>query len=252
VSTKTGSGNIRVRRVILPRYEVQYSSPDYALKHAQSVKRERLFSLETRLAEPVGQEVVLDFCVDNIAMSTTLLFRIIQNVEDATIVEWWPRRTMDPDLLDLWIDGLSQDQKAGVLDPQASVAQAELLKLHALCRRALAGNPFVALDIHWSATGEEVETAFGEATSLLQRFRNSPQSDGNRERYILKARDGLINARSSLITLEDRQALRRKLVPKEQLEHARGVAGHRVEVARLQGETEKQAHARNLLRELMF
>lgn len=248
---KPNCARVRVVRVTLPRYEIQYATVELSLEQAQTIADKKLLSVETHLVEPVGQEVVFDFRVDDVALSATLLFRIIQTTDAMTILEWWPRRKTDPDLLDLWIDGLRR-QQSGEANSDSAAEQTEQLRLHELCRRALAGNPFVALDVHWSATWQEVEAAFTEATTMLLQLKQSPVLVGKHESHIHKARAGLIAARELLSNLEKRQALRMKFVSREEIQHALGVARHREETACRNGDYEQLTQLRDLIRELLF
>ena len=51
---------VRVRRITLPRYEVEYRQVAGALKDARQIKESGAFAVEHQFAEQVGQEVVLD------------------------------------------------------------------------------------------------------------------------------------------------------------------------------------------------
>ncbi len=106
-----GQQIVRIQRVVLPRYELQYFDGEVALSHACSIKKTNVFAVPSDFQEPVGQEVVLDLGAEKVTLTVTLLFRIIQKSETYTVFDWWARRSTDSDLLQLWIEELEREQK---------------------------------------------------------------------------------------------------------------------------------------------
>lgn len=248
----SASAPISVKRVTLPRYEVTYPGIDLALEHALAIRVQQVFTIGHLFTEPPGQELVLDLTLAAMPTTTTLLFRLIQRTEIETALEWWPRRQTDPDLLDMWVDWLEENRSQAQAPGVVSLPPAEIMGLFDFCRRGLAANAFVALAVHWTASGDEVNQAFESAMLQLLTYKNTPGSGRRAEQLLAKARAGFVAARDKLTTLEQRREARARYVPGHQLAQARELARSKMQIARLQKKEEEYARAALELRELDF
>jgi hypothetical protein len=229
---------------------VEYLAGDYALEQARTVRENRVVALEAEITEPLGQEVVLDLVCQGLTVTTTLLFRVVQQLPGQSVMEWWPRRQTDPDLLDLWIETLEQEVGSAGRPSQQGVSASEMQQVYELCRRSLAGNPFAALGLHWTATEADVNQAYEEGLSQLLKYKDLPGLGPKVSEFLNKARGGLQAAQQRLATLEERIEQRRKFVPAHQRDTARQLALSKLELARLRRD-EKEYRATKLeLREL--
>lgn len=244
------SNAIRVQRVTLPRYEIEYTEARQGLEDAKRARQSHVLTLPVPLSEEHGSEVVCDLLLAGLPVATTLLFRIVQKPSPLTVLEWWPRRKTDPDLLDLWIESLELrvHQHAPSMPP--NIPTEELHQLLYTCRTALAHNPFVALGVHWTARGEDVEQAANKIEVTLKQYRARPGLLPRGAELIDAALAHLPQARQSLATLEARQAARARFVPREQLRHARELALTRVELSTLRGNPDEKRLAVEELNEL--
>ena len=247
---QTNQPRLRVKRITLPRYEVEYLDAPYALDHARTVQEARVVALAAEISEPIGQEVVLDLTCHGLTVTTTLLFRVVQRLPGQVVVEWWPRRQTDPDLLDLWIDTLQQAAEQSDPSSDVTVATGEIQRVYELCRRALAGNPFAALGVHWTATEGDINRAHEEGIRRLLASRDIPGAGPKVLAFAEKARQGLESARQRLATLEARIEQRKKFVPAHQRETARQLALSKLDLARLRKDDKEYRAARLELREL--
>ena len=246
-----GKTFVRVRRITLPRYEIEYRNVVGALKDARQIKDGGVFAVEHQFAEQVGQEVVLDLTVEETTLRTTLLFRIIGKQQTQALFEWWARRNTDQDLLDLWLESLGQAAREEE-QPALSIPPVELQHLYDLCRRALSANSFVALNIHWGATEEDVKQAHADSLRALDRYKQHPALGERAAQLIAKARFGIHEALQKLATLEQRQAQRARFVQRLKLEQARDLVESKIEIACLRGDRKEQRRQELELLELKF
>lgn len=251
VSGEHSRASVLVKRVTLPRYEVEYREGGVALESARLIKKLRVFTLDYLFSEPMGQEIVLDLTVGGMPSTTTLLFRHVQQLPGQSVLEWWPRRQTDPDLLDLWIDDLEQSL-APKDEARPSIPPVEMQQVYELCRRALAGNPFIALGVHWTAPEEELQEAYENSMNQLLQYKNIPGLGSRVMEFLTRARDGLMAAQKRLATLEGRRESRSKLVPAVQHENARNLAASKLDVARLRGDATEYRKVKREILELDF
>ncbi len=241
---------LTITRVTLPRYELEYRRPRLALDHAKQLAKTRILDLEYVFSEPVGQEIVLDLGIREDAHKATLLFRLIQKLEDRTVVEWWARRKTDPDMLELWIEGLERLAETGSATGEHEVAPAELQQLYELCRRALSGNPFVALGIHWTAGDAAVQQGYAESVRNVRRYASFPGIGPRAKKLLGRAEESLAEARRSLSDARERQFLRKRFVQDHQLAQARELATSKLAIARLRNDRDEIKRCRDEIREL--
>ena len=239
-----------ITRVTLPRYELEYRSAKLALEHANQISKTRILNLEYAFSEPVGQEIVLDLGIREDAHKSTLLFRLIQRLEASTVVEWWARRNTDPDMLELWIEGLERLAQTGSATGEHEVAPAELQALYELCRRALSGNPFVALGVHWTAGEAAVQQGYAESVKSVRRFASFPGIGPRAKKLLGRAESSLAEARRNLSIAKERRFLRNRFVQDHQVQQARELAASKLAIARLRNDREEMKRCRDEIREL--
>lgn len=244
-------GIVRVQRVTLPRYEVEFGDAASALEDARRVQQSRVLAIGHAFVEEVGTEVVVDVVVAGIAPSTTLLFRIVQKGGPLTVLEWWPRRKTDPHLLALFLESLEATltSRAPSLPPGLSAEEQQ--QILELCRRALAHNPFTALGVHWTAGAGEIDAAASAFERTLRAFRARAGLSARGAELIDAALMHVPESRKVLATLDARQAARARFVPRDQLRHAVEIARGKLEVARLRGDAAAERVARAELAELL-
>jgi hypothetical protein len=269
-------GSLRISRVTLPRYEMEYRDPQLALTHAASIQEKKALILEEELKIGIGQEVVFDFLIRDRPLRATLLFRLVQISGSAHILEWWSRRNTDPEMLEIWVAGLEGRPRIDENEtadrgesafPQEyahaeSVPKKELPKASAplttkerdemlsLCRRLMLHNPFAALGIHWTAIPSEQRDAAENAKSALEKAARKCLGDAKLSDFLKRAEREIENALRQLQTTKQRCAIRERFVPREQLESSIDLAKHQLEMAHFRGQTEELPRLLQVLEEL--
>lgn len=223
----------RVERVTLPRYDVAYPSPDDALADALQVRNDAVLIFDEALPVAVGSDVVLDFRAGDLPIQATLLFRVIQHIAGRTLLEFWPRRATDPDVLEIWIEALRLEKEAKDAPQVASLAPNELQDLFALCRRMLSTNPFVALDVHWSAPSEDFVVAYTRLDQQLRMYGEHAELSGRAREFVDRALMRLPMVWEQVGTRESRKLARAKYVTSPQIAIAREMAREKLELARM-------------------
>ncbi len=234
---------LRVKRVTLPRYEVEYRDQNLAITNACGIRDKRTIVFPFSLEEAPGAQIVLDLSVIGQAFSVSLLFRVIARDGQQTILEWWARRQTDPALLDLWIESLNPsptpDQAQTKDAPEAKQAQSpqtpepELSTLYDLCRRALSQNPFTALGIHWSASPSDIFEAHQQIQQQMCQYNGHAGLRPRAKALLQEASRNMERLMESLSTDTGRRAARARFVPKHQLIHARELLESQIAVARV-------------------
>lgn len=224
---------IKVTRVTMPRYSVEFPDVATALDMAQGLRRNRIGLLAHRLDEHPGAEVVLDVSVRGLALTVSLLFRVVQPDPDKTVLEWWPRRQTDPALLNLWVETLEEHRKA---DTPQGIHPETLRAIFDLCRRAMSRNPFTALEVHWSSSPEEIHAAYEALITALKSYKAQPGVNDRARALLDQAIAQAPHAAYRLSTLEGRVKARQTFVPKAQLAHARELLESKLEIARVRGD----------------
>lgn len=242
---------MRIQRITLPRYEVEYPLLSNAYAQARDLKEKKLLIAEALFREPVNQEIVLDLGAEELTLRTTFLFRLKEKKEARTIFEWWPRRRTDHDLLELWIAGLHQALEKEQEPPNPSLPPVELQLLYELCRRAASNNPFNVLGLPVTATTAQVNQAYHEAIRMLERYENYPHLESRVTEFLSMARNRLDETRRNLSTLESRQRQRAEFVPKTILRAAIETVEARLRIARLMNDDKEVFAAQLLLQELL-
>lgn len=238
--------SVTLRAVSLPRYDLEYRSVEEAYHDGLSLQAREPLRMACRFREPPGTQVVIDMRIKDHAMSATFLFRLLRQTQEVALLEWVPRRRTDPDLMGLWNDSL----KAACEGP---VALAKLptdvqQKLLDTCRRTLSPNPFTVLNIHWTATFQDVLQACRELREELEEHAGHPGLNTRLLGFMKRAAKRLKEVEHELGSLEGRKAARQKFVPSHQLTHARDLAQARLEVAKMRREqSEIQKNKRELM-----
>lgn len=276
-------GSLRITRVTLPRFELEYRDAELALTHARSIKKDKGLILDEEFKAAIGQEVVIDFLVRDRPLRATLLFRLVQVSGQAHILEWWSRRSTDPEILDIWIAGLegqetpvSSDESSpkeaswvtGTSDfpeeyahaeshaarsqhqQKPALTRAQRDEILALCRRLMLHNPFAALGIHWTAIESEQRSAAERAQKSLSKAENRCLGDAQLLSFIQKAKQGVNDTLAQLKTVDKRRAIRQRFLTREQIESSVSLARHQLEMAKFRGETHEVKRLTALLEEI--
>ena len=257
----TDSTAIRLRRVTLPRYDLEYRSREDALADADRIVAERVLDLPASISEAVGSEVVIDLSVEDLTLRATLLFRVIAKPDGRTVLEWWARRRTDPALLDLWLTGLRGDAPSpfdgGAATAPSAEAESPLAvspedrqRLLALCRRLMTRNPFTALDLHWTAGEREVHDAWCAIRDQLVELRPVVEAEPALMQFVEQARRGLDGAVRELKTPGARARTRERYVAAEQIENALLLARQKLSMARVRDEADEMNAQRRVIAEL--
>ena len=225
---------MRIRRITLPRYEVQFCTVEEALLHGRALLGKRVTVLPAGLEEQQGAEVVLDLTIADEIPAVTLLFRIIQSGPEATVLEWWARRQTDPALLDLWLHAVEACRPCAptspIEEPGDPLPLQEILE-H--CRRALSRNPFTVLGVHWAASPMELSLAAQQLLEALDRYlARSADLPPKVQRLLSDARSNARDIMEQLSTQKGRMKARSKFVPTNQLRHGVDLTAEKLEVAR--------------------
>jgi len=245
VSTST-----QIRRVTLPRWEVDYADPTHAHTDLARLRDRKVLQLDHALPGELGSEVVLDLRVSGVTSEVTLLFRIIQRHAAITIFELWARRASDPLLLAAFVEAV----RAHGPTPGAGAAPAppspELTRLLATCRRALSRNPFQAVGIHWTAGEAAADDGVAKTRADLEELRASRGLSPEIHALVTQALTDLPRAAQVLSSLEGRRNARATFVPTDQLQHARELVETKLDVARMRGDATGLIDAQHELNEL--
>jgi hypothetical protein len=263
-------GSVRITRVTMPRYEVEYRDPQTALVHAAGIRDQKGLVLEEVLKIGIGQEVVLDFLIRDRPLRATLLFRLVQVSGQTHILEWWSRRSTDPEMLEIWIAGLEgKPHDASTSNPfpaeyafaetagtqestlvPSDLSRQERDEILSLCRRLMLHNPFAALGIHWTAIPKEQKDAAETAKQALTQAAEKCLGDEKMNQFISKAKLAIANVLKQLKTVQQRRTVRERFVPREQLESSLQLVKHQLEMAQFRGETQELPRLKIMIDEL--
>lgn len=251
----TSSDAVRIKRVTLPRYEVEYKDRAVALENAQQILQTKALTFPGSITEPAGAQIVLNLSVSGQAFSVSLLFRVIMSHPNQTVLEWWARRQTDPAQLELWIESLengapSTSSTTAEESQQAPLDTQALEKIYDLCRRALSKNPFVVLDLHWSSMPGEILRAHGEMVETLMSYRSHPALTVRTRRLLAQASANLTSVMDHLGSPQGRRDARERFVPRQQRLHAIGLLKSQLEVARMRGNSREARAIAQLLNEI--
>ena len=127
---------------------------------------------------------MLELSVGDVPFHVGLLFRIVGRFEGQTMLEWWPRRSTDNRLLDLWLQSL-ESRREDAAREKDDIDHEALQEAMELYRRCLATNPFDVLGLHWTAT----EPVIAEAkASLTAEVNKRLKKAGDNERCVSTSR----------------------------------------------------------------
>ena len=252
MSTESTPRRARVRAVNLPRYEVEYLTREYAFMDAQRMRRGEPLRIPDRLREPPGSQAVMDLRATGLTTSAVFLFRLLQVIDDDTVVEWIPRRRTDPGLLELWTAGLETRTEPPRPDAQkrSSIDQIDQQQLLEVCRRLRSPNPFIALNVHWAARHDEIRQVQMRLRRVLE---TCGGIDGLHPRLAaeLGPSMGLLDlSADTLSTLEGRREARARFIAGHQLRAALELARTKLEIARLRGDHRAAEEHREEIAEL--
>ena len=224
------NANIRVIRITLPHYEITYPSVNRALVDAKIILKEQRLVVPRAFPEKVQDSIVIDLTVQNLAFTTTLLFRLDAVVPTHSTFSWWARRKTDTDLLRLWIRTLESELQT---TSKTALSKRELRVLLSLCRRTLSRNPFEALNIHWSANGSKIQKAIRETKEQLVKYKKTGQLDTDTRTLLDRSLLNISELTDQLSSIHMRRLLRKRFVPKGQLNHARQLAREKLVIAKM-------------------
>ena len=225
--------NIRVIRITLPHYEITYPSPTRALVDAKTVLREHRLVVPRAFPEAVQDSIVIDFAVDALVFTTTLLFRLEAVAPTHSTFSWWARRKTDTDLLNLWIRTLETELDA--VTPK-TIPKKELRTILSVCRRTLSRNPFEALNVHWSAGPAVVAEAARTTMEELVKYRGLEQLHTDTKMLLARSITNISEISDQLTSIHERRVIRQRFVPRNQLDHARQLARDKLGIAKMRGE----------------
>jgi hypothetical protein len=246
----TAAPSVRVTRVTLPRYEVEFRDICGALAGARQIRQKKTLMMPHELQEGAGAQILLDLSVHGLAFSISLIFRVIMSDEDHAVVEWWARRKTDPALLDLWINAL-ETYATSSSDPKDEEPTPETVKeFFDICRRALSKNPFVALGIHWSSSPAEVREARRSLMSSLHAYTAMKGLNPHMKELLDQAMKFAPGTISQLSDADGRRKARGRFVPANQRRHALNLLRSKLDVAILRGQDEAVSELRLAMMEL--
>ena len=212
--------SVRVQRIALPRFQVEYTAAIEALLAAKKLQRSRVLLLEYGMSFDVGGEVVLDLALSFEPLQIGLLFRILERSPGSTTFEWCARRTTDADLLELWIQAIELQAGAPARSPLTAAPDVEVSQLLATCRRALTRNPFTALRIRWTAGEQEIAAAADALSAELENAQTRGGLSPTMTKLVTKALEEVGKTRRLISTAEGRRRARSQYVPLDQIQCA--------------------------------
>jgi hypothetical protein len=241
---------IRVQRIALPRYQVEYADAVAALAVAGKLREKRILIIEHVIPGDVGGELVLDLALMGEPLQVALFFRILRRSDTATALEWIPRRVTDTDLLELWIQAVELRTRPPSRPTALALPDADLARVLETCRRALQRNPFTALKVHWTAGEQEIaasaQALLTELTAVQSRVSLSPSV----AELVRKAIEEVAKMREMVATSDGRRRARATFVPVDQVRHAIELAISKAELARMRGDLVELARAKAEISEL--
>jgi hypothetical protein len=241
-----------VSRVTLPRYEMRYARADRAHEDAQSIAKSNAFSVPVDFPEPVGQEVVLDLGVNGIVLTVTLLFRVVQKSPSSTAFDWWARRSTDRDVFALWVEELKHALHPELAPPKMTIPPLAMTKLFETCRRVSSPNLFVALNVYWGASRDDIDRAYEQTKRELDGYARLPDLNSRARTLLEEARQSGDEAYAKLCRASERHAQRTKYVSAEKMAQARDLVLSKMDIARLREDAEELERLRKERDELFF
>lgn len=241
---------IRLQRIALPRYQVEYAEAAPALEVATRLREKRLLFIEHVIPGDVGGELVLDLALLGEALQVALFFRILRRSETATALEWIPRRVTDTDLLELWIQAVEPRTRPPSRPTALALPDADLARVLDTCRRALQRNPFTALKVHWTAGEQEIAASAQALLTELSVVQSSAALSPSVAELVRKAIEEVAKLREMVATTEGRRRARATFVPVDQLRNAIELAISKAELARMRGDLVELARAKAEISEL--
>ena len=241
---------IRVQRIALPRYQVEYADAMAALGVAVKLREKRVLIIEHVIPGDVGGELVIDLALVGEALQVALFFRILRRSETATAFEWIPRRATDTDLLELWIQAVELRTRPPSRPASLAMPDADLARVLETCRRALQRNPFTALKVHWTAGEAEIAASAATLLTELNAVQSNATLSPSVAELVRKAIEEVAKMREMVGTAEGRRRARATFVPVDQVRHAIELAISKAELARMRGDLVELARAKAEISEL--
>ena len=241
---------IRVKRIALPRYQVEYVDAVAALAVAAKLHEKRILVVEYVIPGDVGGELVIDLALVGEALQVALFFRIFRRSATATALEWIPRRVTDTDLLELWIQAVELRTRPSSHTASVTMSDEDIARVLETCRRALQRNPFTALKVHWTAGEEEIAAAAEGLLTELSTAQACHALSPSVAELVRKAVDEVPKMSAMVATAEGRRRARATFVPVDQVRQAIELAISKLNLARLRGDLVELARAKAEVAEL--
>ena len=222
-----------------------------AYEDAQAIRKDRALKLEADIEEPAGSEVVLELSVGDVPFHVGLLFRIVGRFEGQTMLEWWPRRSTDNRLLDLWLQSL-ESRREDAAREKDDIDHEALQEAMELYRRCLATNPFDVLGLHWTATEPVIAEAKASLTAEVNKRLKKAGDNEEMRQYLAPCVERVSEAADVLSQLDGRLAWRARVVPEREATTARKQAEYLAQLADRAGKEDQAEQARMLIAELNF
>ena len=245
-------GAVRVSRVTLPRYNVEYTNPKDALEDAKHVKDKGILIFGDVFPEPPGCEIVFDVYAAGVIGSVTLLFRVLTRQAQSVTLQWWPRREIDRPVVDLWIESLRQhiepDTEVAAVTPEVlPLRPTEKSALLALCRQLCTTNPFTAMGISWTFTRDRVLDGIEAMRTKLALYEGRVQLGTDLHEAYQTALRRFKLLENQLANDKMRRMARAKFVPHGDIQQTAQLLKHQHEVAVFR---DQHRRARELLLQL--
>lgn len=192
-----------VKYVSEGRYDIIYESPSRAVHDARVWKSGHGIIIPATLHADKDGQLLLNVTVRSTEFQVTFLCKSIGQIRQGAVIEWVARRRTDAELLELWIDMLAESCR---LNGQKTTPQMKrITMIFSLCRRSLASNPFVALDVSQDATLAEIEEQYAKVLSTIEQLRKGPEVSSRAVVRISQARVALKQVYQLLQNAEGRK-----------------------------------------------
>ncbi|MBN1945251.1 MAG: hypothetical protein JW797_06210 [Bradymonadales bacterium] len=232
------------------RHEHSFDRYEKAIEFADTLLKESAITVP--IADPVRPEEYILLEIRSLDLPpVAFLFRVDSIHEDGIRLVWLPRRNTDKPILLAFRAGAQAAVRHG-LTGQAQTGPspewvAAVLHRHAQRNRM---NPFEALDLHWTAVGDEPQEAYHRLHPLYSSGTEFTAAD-----LVLQAKAQAVakkiqEAYEALDTPEKRSRQRMRWGDLHQLGSATIVLTQRLAAARRTGDTQAEARLQTALEEL--
>lgn len=192
-----------VKSVSEGRYSLIYSSPVHAVHDARVWKSGHGIIIPAQIQPREDGQLLLDVSVTSTDFQITLLCKSVGQIRQGAVIEWVARRRTDAELLELWIDMLAESCRLS--GPKTATSMSGVTQIFGLCRRSLASNPFVALDVSRDATPPEIEAQYSQIIDKIDHLQHLPGVSSRAVVRISQARVALRQVYQLLQSAEGRE-----------------------------------------------